>query len=201
MKQERLIDTAKKLDRLLKVIQIVNCAAMVIAMFGVLILGIAYWTNPENVNVQEKVTVSMGEFSMEIANIEMGIDLGYAWANCALCAVLLIALCVGFHYVRKIMVPMMEGNPFDSSVSEYLKKLSLITLVYGIVGNIGSSLMTHMKMNHYQLEQLVDGQRIFAVTPEYGWKLGFVIVFFAFLLASYIFRYGAELQQLSDETL
>lgn len=72
MKQKRLIDTAKKLDRLLKVIQIVNCAAMVIAMFGVLILSIAYWTNPENLNVQEKVTVSMGEFSMEIANIEMG---------------------------------------------------------------------------------------------------------------------------------
>lgn len=201
MNQKRLIDTAKKLDRLLKVIQIVNCAALVIAMFGVLILSIVYWTNPENVNVQEKITVSMGEFSIEIANMEMGIDLGYAWGNCALFAVLLIVLCAGFHYVRKIMVPMMEGNPFDSSISEYLKKLSLITLVYGIVGNIGSSLMTYMKMNHYQLEQLADGQKILAVTPEYGWELGFVVVFFVFLLASYIFRYGAELQQLSDETL
>lgn len=201
MNQKRLIDTAKKLDRLLKVIQIVNCAALVIAMFGVLILSIVYWTNPENVNVQEEITVSMGEFSMEIANMEMGIDLDYAWGNCALFAVLLIALCAGFHYVRKIMVPMMEGNPFDSSISEYLKKLSLITLVYGIVGNIGSSLMTYMKMNHYQLEQLADGQKILAVTPEYGWELGFVVVFFVFLLASYIFRYGAELQQLSDETL
>ena len=49
MNQERLIGTAKKLDKLLKVIQIVNCAAMVIAMFGVLILSIAYWTNPEEV--------------------------------------------------------------------------------------------------------------------------------------------------------
>ena len=96
---------------------------------------------------------------------------------------------------------MMEGNPFDCSVSNYLKKLSLLTLIYGIVGNVGSLLMTYMKMDHYQLEQLADGHKILAVTPEYELELGFLLVFCVFLLASYIFRYGAELQQLSDETL
>ena len=201
MKQERLIGTAKKLDKILKVVQIVNCVAAAIGMFGVLILSIAYWVNPENVNVQETVTVSMGEFSMEVVNVEMGIDLSYGWANCVWLAVLMIVLCIGFYYVRKIMVPMMEGNPFDCSVSNYLKKLSLLTLIYGIVGNVGSSLMTYMKMDHYQLEQLADGHKILAVTPEYELELGFLLVFFVFLLASYIFRYGAELQQLSDETL
>lgn len=201
MKQERLIGTAKKLDKILKVVQIVNCVAAAIGMFGVLILSIAYWVNPENVNVQETVTVSMGEFSMEVANVEMGIDLGYGWANCVWLAVLMIVLCIAFYYVRKIMVPMMEGNPFDCSVSNYLKKLSLLTLIYGIVGNVGSLLMTYMKMDHYQLEQLADGHKILAVTPEYELELGFLLVFFVFLLASYIFRYGAELQQLSDETL
>ena len=50
-------------------------------------------------------------------------------------------------------------------------------------------------------ERLVDGKNILAVIPDYRLELGFLIVFFVFLLASYIFRYGAELQQLSDETL
>lgn len=99
------------------------------------------------------------------------------------------------------MVPMMEGNPFDHSVSDYLKKLGLLTLLYGIVGNIGAAMITSMKMNHYQLERLVDGKNILAIAPEYQLELGFLIIFFVFLLASYIFKYGAELQQLSDETL
>ena len=96
---------------------------------------------------------------------------------------------------------MMEGNPFDRSISDYLKKLSFLTLVYGIIGNMGAAMITSMKMNHYQLERLVDGKNILAIIPDYRLELGFLIVFFVFLLASYIFRYGAELQQLSDETL
>ena len=61
--------------------------------------------------------------------------------------------------------------------------------------------MTFMKMKYYQLERIVDGKQILSVTPEYQLELGFLVVFFVFLLASYIFHYGAELQQLSDETL
>ena len=139
---------------------------------------------------------------MELAiGAEMGIDLAYGWVNCVWTVALLAILWIGFRYVRKIMVPMMEGNPFDHSVSDYLKKLGLLTLLYGIVGNIGAAMLTSMKMNHYQLERLVDGKNILAITPEYRLELGFLIVFFVFLLASYIFRYGAELKQLSDETL
>lgn len=66
---------------------------------------------------------------------------------------------------------------------------------------MGAAMITSMKMNHYQLERLVDGKNILAIIPDYRLELGFLIVFFVFLLASYIFRYGAELQQLSDETL
>ena len=40
-----------------------------------------------------------------------------------------------------------------------------------------------------------------SVTVNYTFDLGFVIVFFVLLLMSYIFSYGAQLQQLSDETL
>ena len=202
MNQERLIGTAKKLDKILKVVQIVNIVGGVLVIFGFLLLNIAYLVNPENVNTADIIKFSTGEFSMELATgAEMGIDLAYGWVNCVWTVALLAILWIGFRYVRKIMVPMMEGNPFDRSISDYLKKLSFLTLVYGIIGNMGAAMITSMKMNHYQLERLVDGKNILAIIPDYRLELGFLIVFFVFLLASYIFRYGAELQQLSDETL
>lgn len=202
MNQERLIGTAKRLDKILKVVQIVNIVGGVLVIFGFLILNIAYLVNFENVNTADIIKFSAGEFSLELATgAEMGIDLAYGWVNCVWTVALLAVLWIGFHYVRKIMVPMMEGNPFDRSISDYLKKLSFLTLVYGIIGNMGAAMITSMKMNHYQLERLVDGKNILAIIPDYRLELGFLIVFFVFLLASYIFRYGAELQQLSDETL
>ena len=202
MNQERLIGTAKKLDKILKVVQIVNIAGGVLVICGFLLLNIAHLVNPKNVNTADIIKFSTGEFSLELASAaEMGIDLAYGWVNCVWTVALLAILWIGFRYVRKIMVPMMEGNPFDHSVSDYLKKLGLLTLLYGIVGNFGAAMITSMKMNHYQLERLVDGKNILAIIPDYRLELGFLIVFFVFLLASYIFRYGAELQQLSDETL
>lgn len=202
MNQERLIGAAKKLDKILKVVQIVNIAGGVLVICGFLLLNIAHLVNPENINTADIIKFSTGEFSLELAaGAEMGIDLAYGWANCVWTVALLAILWIGFRYVRKIMVPMMEGNPFDHSVSDYLKKLGLLTLLYGIVGNIGAAMITSMKMNHYQLERLVDGKNILAIAPEYQLELGFLIIFFVFLLASYIFKYGAELQQLSDETL
>ena len=201
MNQERLIGTAKRLDKILKVVQIVNIVGGVLVIFGFLLLNIAYLVNPENVNTADIIKFSTGEFSMELAGAEMGINLAYGWGNCVWTVILLAILWIGFRYARKMMIPMMEGNPFDHSVSVYLKKLGFLTLIYGIAGNIGAAVVTFMKMNHYQLERLVDGKNILAITPEYRLELGFLIVFFVFLLASYIFRYGAELQQLSDETL
>ena len=202
MNQERLIGTAKKLDKLLKIVQIVNCAAVIFLLCGFLLLNIAYWVNPENVNRAGLIKVAMGEFALEMTyEAGIGLDLAYGWANCIFVVILLIILWIGFHYARKIIVPMMAGNPFDHSVSDCFKKLSYISLVYGTFGNFGSMVMTFMKMKYYQLERIVDGKQILSVTPEYQLELGFLVVFFVFLLASYIFHYGAELQQLSDETL
>ena len=202
MNQERLIGTAKKLDKILKIVQGVNFAAVVLLVCGFLILNIAHWVNPENVNTAEIVNVTMGEFTLELTSAAgSGLDLSYGWINCIIMVILLIILWMGFRYARKIMAFMMEGNPFDHSISDYLKKLGLLTLVYGIVGNFGSWIMTFMKMNHYQLGRLADGKQILSIIPKYQLDLGFAVVFFVFLLASYIFRYGAQLQKLSDETL
>ena len=172
MNQERLIGAAKKLDKILKVVQIVNIVGGVLVICGFLILNIAHLVNPENINTADIIKFSTGEFSLELAaGAEMGIDLAYGWANCVWTVALLAILWIGFRYVRKIMVPMMEGNPFDHSVSDYLKKLGLLTLLYGIVGNIGAAMITSMKMNHYQLERLVDGKNILAIAPEYQLEL------------------------------
>ena len=101
MNQERLIGTAKKLDKLLKIVQIVNCAAMIFLLCGFLLLSIAYWVNPENVNRAELIKVAMGEFALEMTyEAGIGLDLAYGWANCIFVVILLIILWIGFHYAR-----------------------------------------------------------------------------------------------------
>ena len=76
MNQERLIGTAKRLDKILKVVQIVNIVGGVLVIFGFLILNIAYLVNSENVNTSDIIKFSTGEFSLELATgAEMGIDL------------------------------------------------------------------------------------------------------------------------------
>lgn len=78
MNQERLIGTAKKLDKILKIVQGVNFAAVVLLVCGFLILNIAHWVNPENVNTAEIVNVTMGEFTLELTSAAgSGLDLSY----------------------------------------------------------------------------------------------------------------------------
>ena len=119
MNQERLIGTAKRLDKILKVVQIVNIVAGIFVICGFLFLNMAYLINPENVNTADIIKFSMGEFSMELATgAEMGVDLSYGWINCVWIVILLTILWIGFRYARKMMNPMMEGNPFDRSISD-----------------------------------------------------------------------------------
>ena len=76
-----------------------------------------------------------------------------------------------------------------------------MALVLGVVQNIAGAVETTNAVRHFGLDRLVAGGQIRSVTANYTFDLSFLVVFFVLLLMSYIFRYGAELQQLSDETL
>ena len=70
-----------------------------------------------------------------------------------------------------------------------------------MISNVGKAVETSMALHYFNIDALSAVGEIRSVTVSYTFDISFVIVFFLLLLVSYIFRYGAELQQLSDETL
>ena len=95
----------------------------------------------------------------------------------------------GLHIFRLILQPMKQGKPFAESISKNLRRLGLIVLIAG--GAL--SLANFIGQIYYVSSRLaVRTCRL---------DLNFLIVAAILFLCSYIFRYGEELQRLSDETL
>ena len=110
-------------------------------------------------------------------------------------------ICTGLGYIRKILAPMAEGRPFHPDTAVYIRKLAIVSLILGIAQNIGAFAETFSALRSFGLDSLIDAGIIQSVSVNFTLELGFIIVFFVLLLMSYLFSYGAQLQQLSDETL
>lgn len=103
--------------------------------------------------------------------------------------------------VRNILKPMIQQQPFHNSVYINLKKLGWVSLIGGVVMNGIELLMQHLVVHGFNLTEMLSGEIISKVTFNYSFDLTFLLISAGLFLMSYIFRYGAELQQLSDETL
>ena len=103
--------------------------------------------------------------------------------------------------IESICTITMNHTPFDVRVSNHIKSLAKYILAGGIVFNI----LEICRVMYFK--QIINFGLLF--NPKYVTQIKFDIrIEFSFLifaaliyLLSYIFRYGQELQQLSDETL
>jgi len=103
--------------------------------------------------------------------------------------------------LKRIFHPMAQGKPFDSSVSQALRKLAWAVLFYGIIST-GLDMITNIVYYRtFNVASLFDSSVVSACTMTIKSDYGFVVWFVLILLLSHIFKYGEELQQLSDETL
>jgi hypothetical protein len=96
---------------------------------------------------------------------------------------------------------MTEEKPFDTIVSTNLKKLARLSINLGILYNIILLSEQIITVFVYDLPGLLISEKISHVGGMFQVDLTFVVYWAVLLLLSYIFRYGEELQQLSDETL
>ena len=104
----------------------------------------------------------------------------------------------GLNLLHRVLVPMGEGRPFDSSVSVTLRKLGWVTLF----GGLGVELLSWA----VSLLELHDFSEIFQPETVTGYTVnitlgGALIAPVVILLLSHVFKYGEQLQTLSDETL
>ena len=109
-------------------------------------------------------------------------------------------ICYGLQLLRKVLRPMAEQRPF-SGTGKLLRKLGWLSLVIAFVAN-GTDYWLHSLIQHsYNLEKLFQGSVITDVDFLFQLDYTFLLIAAVFFLLSWVFQYGEELQQLSDETV
>ena len=200
-----LSNTAKKLDKVLEIVHIVFGALAIACIVGVALIAAAY------ILKWDPSMIGAGYENLDIGFLELTISESYApdkWMVLLQAAVTLLISCRLFYdgrrgvgYIREILQPMTEEKPFDSIVSTNLKKLARLSINLGILLNLITLFEQIMTVFAYDLPGLLVSQKITHVGGLFTLDLTFLIYWAILLLLSYVFRYGEQLQQLSDETL
>ena len=200
-----LSNTAKKLDKVLEIAHIVFGALAIACIVGVALIAAAY------ILKLDPNMIGTGYENFDVGFLELTVAESHApdkWMILLQAAITLAVSCRlmydarrGVGYIREILNPMKEEKPFDTIVSTNLKKLAKLSINLGIFYNMIILSEQIMTVFVYDLPGLLVSDKITHVGGMFNVDLTFLIYWAILLLLSYVFRYGEELQQLSDETL
>jgi len=200
-----LSNTAKKLDKVLEIAHIVFGALAIACIVGVALIAAAYILR------LDPNMIGTGYENFDVGFLELTVAESYApdkWMILLQAAITLAVSCRlmydarrGVGYIREILNPMKEEKPFDTIVSTNLKKLARLSINLGIFYNMIILSEQIMTVFVYGLPGLLISEKVTHVGGMFNVDLTFLIYWAILLLLSYVFRYGEELQQLSDETL
>ena len=206
---DKLNKTAKTLDTVFKVLEILAKVGFVAMLVCTAILGCALLFNIDpNVIGTGYTVLDLGNVSLTLAE-SVAPDTKMVMIHALvemIISVVVIFLAIKFlKCVRQITNPMTEGTPFHESIVANLKKLGWYAIVLGVISNIAEVVNYVISIILYQLpdrlqELFVDGM-VTHVEFNTGFDWTFLLMAGVLFLMSYIFDYGAELQKLSDETL
>ena len=204
MNTEKLVSTSKKLYTFFKFLRKITLFGMGAAILIMLLITGISLIDPGAVIGESLNTIDIGPLSITIAP-EYAPDsrsvLLYSWSLILLGAACAALIYYAFGIILKILEPMTQGQPFAPSVGRHIKKLGYVCLALGAAQNVANILDCWNALHTYKLTELTLGPQITSITATYTVDLTFVILFFVLLLLSHVFQYGAQLQQLSDETL
>ncbi len=200
-----LQNTAKKLDIVFKILQILFAIGAVAMLVGVLIVGAAFAFDL----APEVVAEGYETLDLEVIELTLAEDMvpdknqillieGISIAIVGICCML---AWMAMKSVRRIMDPLKQGQPFHATVSKELKFLALMFLILGAAVNIMEIVSLALTANTFDLSSLLLSDKITHITVNYDFDLSFLVSAGLMLLLSYIFRYGTELQEQVDETL
>ena len=202
---EKMKKAAVRLDVFFNVLQVVCVVAAVAAgvAFVMIAACLIFRFDPE--------LIGTGYNALDIGFLELEVVEGFAPDKYRVLVIGAVDMAMGVilallgractSSVRRLLSPMKEGQPFHSAASSSLRRLALLSLVIGVVLNI-SEIASRLLTEHiYSLTELLVSEKIAAVSVGGKLKLSYLVVSGILLLLSYVFRYGQELQQLSDETL
>ena len=204
MELQKMARTAGLLERLLKILQCLAAGVVALAAALLTVLTVLNaFGRPELLRTDSNA-LRIGSLSFEFAG-EVAADGGalllYAWSVLAAAALFAALLWWALAILRKILRTMAAGTPFASGVSGEIRRLAFLSLGLGAVQN-GIGLIEDWSLPRvFDIERLLENSAFRSVTVNYTFQADFVVVFLVLLLLSCVFRYGAELQKLSDETV
>lgn len=195
---EKMKSTARGLDvvfKILAVLAIVGIAILAVINVAGFAVGYDKLYEPKNVSF----AIGAGGYHIDAKDLGTPQQIGSFILMLSLSgAVSLAAAWYGIRIIRHILAPMKEGQPFSKGISGDFKKLGWFLIGWGAVYNVFDLFLK----NQLALRLLpVMGDGPVEVGIEHHIDLTFLIIAFVLFLCSYIFRYGEELQQLSDETV
>ena len=200
-----LTNSAKKLDRILEIVHIVLGALAVAAVVFIILIGLGYaldW-DPEFLGTGYS-SFDIGFLELEAApgyGPDPWLVLGHAAFALAVTTLLLLEGRRGIGYIRSILQPMTEEKPFGSSAVGDLRKLAKLSIRIGVLWNFIILSEAIVMVFAYDMPSLLLSEKISHVGSMIELDLSFLIYWAILTLLSYVFQYGQQLQQLSDETL
>ncbi|MBQ8830108.1 MAG: DUF2975 domain-containing protein [Oscillospiraceae bacterium] len=200
MENKKLINTAKGLDTFVKVAgTIFKVCSIICAIFAVLVL--IFGSKMYDVST---LTLELDYVTLKLAD---SFQLSEAHMKAYAVTGLLVVACVCFlvSYIavilRKILVPMKEGRPFEADIPANLRKIAWVSLIAGIIAQAAGIAERVLLTFVYPMDDIFSSALISDVEYNFNFDFTFVLIFLVILFLSYIFSYGQKLQQESDETL
>jgi hypothetical protein len=195
---EQMKRTARGLDvvfKILAILAIVGIAILAVINIAGFAIGYDKLYEPKAVSF----TISTQGYHIDAKDLGTPQQIGSFILMLSLsAAVSLAAVWYGIRIIRHILAPMKEGKPFSQGISSDFKKLGWFVIIYGIIYNV-FDLFIKNQLAFRLLPVMADGP--VTVGIEHRLDPTFLIIAFILFLCSYIFRYGEELQTLSDETI
>lgn len=197
--------TANILDKVFHIAAIaVKIAAIALLVgLGILAAGFLFDLPPQMVG-RGYEHADVGFITFTVAESYLP-DHRIIWAQAAMDMFLTFLCLIPAHFIiksiRAILGPMKKGEPFHNTVSVHLSKIARYVCALGIVLNLQEIISSIALIKAFDLQLLLLSERVPHADFHFTFDLSFLLVSGILLLLSYVFRYGEELQQLSDETL
>lgn len=200
---KKLQKTAKGLDVFFKIVYRITLVAIVISAIAIAIMWFLYLGDPDILDLI-RTDLDFGMISFRLADsVEPSGNFGFLFLllGSLVSMAEIVIFCMMFRTIRSILAPLKDGKPFHEDIVHDLKKLGWLTVANGIISNGGKLITLGNLLPGYDLGELFLSDKITQVSTNYTFDTSFVIYAVLLFLLSYIFQYGGELQQLSDETL
>ncbi len=202
---DKLTSTARKIDVVFKIAEVMLKIAFVACLvcIGIVAVGKAFDLPDEMIGSVDQM-LEFGPLTLHVAEAytpdfdRMLIQAAAMLAMGAVCSFIGI---LSVKTIRAILAPMKEGKPFASETSKNLRKLGWLSLILGVAVQVMEAVSLYSLFIVQNMDTLLISDKITHVDVNVSFDPSFLIIPAVFFLLAYVFKYGEQLQNLSDETL